>query len=257
MGKFSEQTPRTNERFSFLPLVHTCDGFDARRHMQTGELITDDVCEVFDEKITYLFYGRAAYKYELADEATTRLDLYPVCFVFDFDLVENIERIFPFDSGAMHHGILEKFMSEKISLLDFQLEGNASRVADVILKFYGSNENYLSGNPTDEKIDPLDFESRAVFDMGNSKGLAKADERRVTIEIQATETVPFAGGTLIGVVVPAAYIDSPMFNAFCASEPIEVRTYDIEVWHPSQAFGQLATEAKKLVLSLKQSTKVT
>lgn len=55
MSIFSEQIPKANETFSFLPLFHTCDGHFARKHMRAGALETDDSCEVFNEQITYLF----------------------------------------------------------------------------------------------------------------------------------------------------------------------------------------------------------
>lgn len=152
MSTFSDQVPRANETFKFLPLFHTCDGFFARKHLRAEELVTEDVCEVFNEQVTYLFYGRAAYKYALTDLATTQLSLYPVCFIFDLELIEDIKRIYPFDSGAMHHAFLKGFMDDKMTLADFESEPDTRRIADIVLKFFDNNSDYLKAKPNQREI---------------------------------------------------------------------------------------------------------
>ncbi|KOF22283.1 hypothetical protein AC244_01670 [Ensifer adhaerens] len=244
MSTFSEQVPRANETFQFLPLFHTCDGFFARKHMRRGELVTDDVCEVFNEQVTYLFYGRAAYKYGLTDLATTQLSLYPVCFIFDLELIEDIKRIYPFDSGAMHHDFLKAFMDDKMALADFEIEPDTRRIADIVLKFFDNNANYLNSRPNEREIDTLDFESTAFMEMTRSHVGSGADERRVTIEVQAGKTVPFANGLLKAMIVPIQYLESPFFRDFIDKQGIRVRAYEINVWNPKQSFGVVASAAK-------------
>lgn len=215
--------------------------------MRAGVLETNDCCEVFNEQITYLFYGRAAYKYALTDESTKQLNLYPVCFVFDLELLPDIKRIYPFDSGAMHHGLLKKFMDDKTVLADFEIEPEGRRIADIVLKFFNTNGAYLEGKINDRPIDPLDYESKAFVEMTNAHVGTLADERRVTIEVQAGQTVPFSKGLLKGMIVPMQYMDSPFFRDFIAKQGVDIRSYSIDVWNPKQSFGVLAGAAKQLL----------
>lgn len=247
MGRFSESTPRSNRSFKFLPLFHTCDGVDARRYMALGKIETEVECDVFKERITYLFYGRAAYKYDVTDEGTTRLDLYPVCFVFDFDFVPEIRRIYPFDSGAKHNGYLDKFINPKISMVEFEVEPDQNRVADIVVRFFRSNDRYLKGMPRHMTIDPLDFESEAYRAMAQGHVADRSDERRVTIEVQAGSEVPFGNGALKGLICPIQYLDSSAFKAFCTLHPIPIRTYQIAVWNPRASFAVLASTVSQFL----------
>lgn len=213
--------------------------------MRAGEMVTEDVCEVFNEQVTYLFYGRAAYKYAAPDFATKQLSLYPVCFIFDLEMITDIKRIYPFDSGAMHHDFLKPFMHDQMTLADFEIEPESRRVADIVLKFFDTNSNYLKAEPNRRDIDPLAFESEAYVKMTNAHVGSPADERRVTIEVQAGKTVPFSNGVLKGIVVPMQYLDSPIFKNFVGKEGIAVRCYEIDVWNPKQSFGVLAGAAKQ------------
>ncbi|MFB8342450.1 hypothetical protein ACWGNA_13390 [Brucella cytisi] len=245
MSIFSEQVDRANTLFSYLPLFHTCDGFDARKHFQMRELQTEDICEVFDEKITYLFYGRPAFKYEVTDQSTKQLQLYPVCFVFDLYFIKDIKRIYPFDSGAMHHKLLSDFVGSKMTLADFELEPDRKRIADVVLRFYETNSAYLESKFKGRPIDPLNFESVAYQQMNDAYLANTADERRVTIEVQAGQTVPFSGGALKAVIAPTQYLSSPLFQSFVSELKIDVRTYEINVWNPRMSFGLLADLSKQ------------
>ncbi|WP_027684237.1 hypothetical protein [Rhizobium leguminosarum] len=247
MSIFSEQIPRATETITFLPLFHTCKGFVAREHMRAQKLETADFCEVFNERITYLFYGRAAYKYGLLDQATNQLNLYPVCFAFDLELIKDIKRIYPFDSGAMHHGLLKDFMDEKTVLADFEIEPDTRRISDIVLRFFDGNHFYLAAQPNGQPIDPLDFESKAFVEMTNAHVGSRADERRVTIEVQAGDTVPFASGVLKGMVVPIQYLESPFFKSFSQRPGFHVTTYMIDVWNPKQSFGVLAAAARQFI----------
>jgi len=245
---FSDQIPRTNETFTFLPVFHTCRSFMARKHMLAKQLEADDApCEVFNERITYLFYGRAAYKYALKDDATKQLNLYPVCFVFDLELIKDIKRIYPFDSGAMHHGLLSDFMDEMSVLADFEIEPETRRIADIVLKFFDNNKAYVDARTNGQPVDPMDFESKAFVEMTNAFVGSRADERRVTIEVQAGHTVPFANGALKGMVVPMQYLESPFFRSFKQRPGFRITTYSIDVWNPKQSFGVLAAAARQFV----------
>jgi hypothetical protein len=249
MSEFSASVPRHNTSLSFLPVYHTCDGIDFRRHIRGGQLNSTDLCEVFNERITYLFYGRPSYKFNSPNSSTRRLEAYPVCLIFDFELIPEIKRIYPFDSGAKFHNMLDDFIDKKLQLVDFEIEPETSRVTDVVLKFFGSNEAYLACQPSSDAIDPLQYEAQSYLEMLRALS-GKADDRRATIEVQAGTTVPFSGGVLKGIVTPIQYESSSIFTEFREKLNIPSSTYEIALWHPMHAYGQLVTEAQKLARML-------
>ena len=197
-SRFSAQTPLSNQAFSLLPVFHTCDGFDARNYVERNAIETAEECEVFGEKITYLFYGRPAFKYASDEEASTNLALYPVAFVLNLEKISKLKRLFPFDTGAMSNKRYKSFLHKKSAIIDFELEPQTNRINDVVLHFFGSNDAYLGYQPKDVTISAASFESRSYAEMLRSFAAAPADERRATIEIQAEKTVSFGASALSG-----------------------------------------------------------
>jgi len=80
-----------------LPLVHTTESYYLKKIVGSG-IVEARRCNVFrNEKLSYFFVGRAAYKRELHQEAEY-WEL-PACLVFSF-FIDGVKRIYPFDSGA-------------------------------------------------------------------------------------------------------------------------------------------------------------
>lgn len=251
MSKFSDQVPNHNDVLEFLPLFHTCDSFQARTYIGKKLLRTEDVCEIFKEPITYLFYGRPAFKYTVRDGNTVNLAMYPICFVFDIDLIGAIRRIYPFDTGALYHKILERFIHDKNVVADFELEPSTKRISDVILQFHGSNRNYIESRLRDKlAIDPFNFESVSFEKMHDRYAPDRSDERRVTIEIQAEQELSLTSGALKAIIVPTQMLGSPFLLNFVSTVGCDVRSYDIDVWDPKSSFALVASEAKKYIFSL-------
>ncbi|CDZ46972.1 hypothetical protein [Neorhizobium galegae] len=248
MSNFSDQVPLSNQRLEFLPLFHTCDAFQGRTYLREQLLKTEDVCEVFNEQITYLFYGRPAFKYSMNEGNYVNLSMYPLCFVFDIDLVGAIKRIFPFDTGALHHKILKRFIHEKNVVADFELSPDQNRISDVIIHFYGSNRSYVDGKLADLQIDEFDFESTAFSQMHNRYVPDGSDERRITIEVHGEQQISLDKGALKALIVPAPMLDSQFLRNFSSSNGVELRSYDIDVWDPTVSFALVATAAKKYIL---------
>ncbi len=247
MPNFSEQVPRTNEAYEFLPLFHTCEAFQARTYIRDRELKTTDICEVFDEPITYLFYGRPAYKYATKGGATKNLASYPICFIFDVDLLPEIKRIYPFDTGALHHKILSNFIHNNNVVADFEIEPERNRIADIVLHFHGSNENYLSGTVEPREYDPFAFESVAYAEMHHAYVPDRSDERRVTIEVHASETLKLRDGALRAIIVPEAMLGSKLLEEFSSDVDVDIRTYEVDMWDPIYGFAMIARVAKAYI----------
>ncbi|WHA40173.1 hypothetical protein [Agrobacterium larrymoorei] len=250
MTNFSDQIPRSNEAYEFLPLFHTCEAFQARTYIKNRELKTTDVCEVFEEPITYLFYGRPAYKYAVKGGGHTNLANYPVCFIFDVDLLPEIKRIYPFDTGALHHKMLSNFIHSDNTVAHFELEPERNRIADIVLHFHGSNQNYLSGTVDPKTYDPLDFESIAYTEMHKSYVPDKSDERRITIEVHAPEMLRLKDGSLKAMIIPTPMLGSKLLNDFVDDTEVDVRTYDIDIWDPIYGFAGIARVARSYIAEM-------
>lgn len=246
-SRFSTQVPLSNQAFTLLAVFHTCDGFDARAYVERNEIDTTETCEVFNEKITYLFYGRPAYKYAVEDEASTNLALYPISFLLNLGKVEKLKRVFPFDTGAMFHKRYKSFIPKKNAILDFELEPTTNRINDVVLHFFGANDEYQRFKPKDFEIRPAFFETKSYVEMLRSFASAPADERRATIEIQADKTVSFGSGAIAGIILPTPLRDDPLFSIFIQQNEIECETYDIHVWNPAQSFGLISACADTIL----------
>lgn len=249
-SRFSKQVPLSNQAIDLLPAYHTCDGFDARSHVERREIETTDICEVFGKRITYFFYGRPAFKYAVEDEATSDLALYPVCFVMNLETMEPLERIFPFDTGAMFHKRLKRYFHRKNTILDFELEPDTYRIKDVIFHFFGDTKNYIHPTRADREFAAEDFESVSYSNMIESHVRAEADERRVTIELHAPPRIALAKPSLQAVILPTQLRDSRLYSDFINSNGIRAQCYDIEVWNPALSFGLVSAAAKRFMLSM-------
>lgn len=247
MSKFSSQVSRSNNTYEFLPLFHTCEAFQARSYIEDRCLTTTDICEVFEEPITYLFYGRPAYKYAMKDGSTTNLASYPICFVFDIDLLPEIKRIYPFDTGALHHKFLNNFIHDNNVVAHFELEPERNRIADVVLHFHGTNENYLAGKLKPREHDPFHFESISYAKMHENYVPDRSDERRITMEVHAPQSLQLKKGALKAVILPTPMLGSQFFKAFIEESEVDVRSYDIDMWDPIYSFATVATTARKYI----------
>jgi hypothetical protein len=249
-SRFSEQVPISNQAIDLLPVYHTCDGFDARSHIERREIKTTDVCEVFNEKITYFFYGRPAFKFAVGDESTTDLSLYPVCFVMNLEKIGPLKRLFPFDSGAMFHKRFKRYFHHKNTVLDFELEPQTSRIKDMVFHFFGDTKNYIHPTRADRSFAVENFESVSYSKMIESHVRAEADERRVTIELQADADVALTKQSLQAIILPTPLRDSKLYRDFIDANDIRAQCYDIEVWNPALSFGLVAAAAKRFTLSM-------
>src|SRR5205807_1545800 len=85
-----------------MPLTHVAPMF-AFRGIVTGNHLVPEKCDHYGEDLTYLFYGRPAYRVK---QETSHLLPWsvPVLFVLDSEKTYRIRRVIPFDSGAFMSG---------------------------------------------------------------------------------------------------------------------------------------------------------
>src|SRR6266705_1300157 len=90
-----------------LPLVHITRAY-AFDYIVDGDTLEPSACEVFKEKILYLFYGRPAYRAKEGNNARLEFE-WPIVFVFNPEKISEIKRIFPFDTGAFAQQLYAEF----------------------------------------------------------------------------------------------------------------------------------------------------
>lgn len=253
MSKLSEQLPRYNVQFDLLPLFHVCDAYNAREHLALGEITTDIECDVFGGRLNYLFYGRPAYKYATETGSTRNLSVYPVAFVLDAESVDSIRRIFPFDTGAMQIGMYKSYFHKKSSNLDFELEPTTSRIKDLVIHMYGTNENYTRFDLADARSSPNSFEMNGLAELFRSLHAQAADERRATIEVQTDNAIVLSPESLIGMIVPLPFMEDPLYKDFAQANNALLEPYEIAVWDPSQCFGLVQNAARLLMTRLAEA----
>lgn len=169
----------------------------------------------------------------------------PVCIVLKADFVSNPKRIAPFDTGAFKRDLFAEHMHKKMKVEDFLLDNSMDMPARLVGHFYGTNRRYFQGEPVSVQIPPREFEAQCFYNLVCDKGKSLADDRCLTIEIQADRTVTLNAGDVLLVVLPNAFMDDPWLRArICNDWSAEVRTYDTHRCDPAEYLSRVYHEVE-------------
>lgn len=177
-----------------LPFFHSTDAFAVGDIIDDKGEIKPQLCPVFEpEQITYLFYGRAAFRPNLNEESTELGHYLPVCIIFKPDISISIKRIFPFDSGAFTKDYYKSYLHKKMKLGDFLLEPSEETPGQVVRRFYTDNTNYIMGQAhTSEPVDPSEFEAKSYEALIDAQGSNALDSRGGVVEVQTDDILDIA-----------------------------------------------------------------
>ena len=195
-----------------LPLTHITDGYSFRDILENGEL-RPTTCEVFREKLLYLFYGRPVYRVWSDVKATSFPIFYPICILLKPECLKMAKRVFPFDSGAFDANMygdymemygrfdLDSFLVNPIPHIPNQipLPGTPGHVVST---FFGTNYNYYNNEIRNALKFGLYFEAESYYEMIASKKEEKYDSRCSTIEIQTDATIHLSKDTVYAIFLP-------------------------------------------------------
>jgi hypothetical protein len=198
-----------------LPLIHitTCYDFD---RITRGNSLSPQHCDVFNEELTYLFYGRPAYRAKDGNNARLEFE-WPIIFLLDPEKISPIKRVFPFDSGAFKLGYYRDFFHVQSKISDFVLEPTIDSVRKIVGAFYVSHAEYYSGSTRKNVELPLrQFEMQGVYELsripgvqGGHPGKPTRDERSSAIEVQVADPINLKEA-LIAIILPEPYIGDPV-----------------------------------------------
>jgi hypothetical protein len=212
-----------------LPLVHTTEAYFLKKIIASGK-IEARPCNVFrNEKLSYFFVGRAAYKRDLHQEAEY-WEL-PTCIVFSF-FVNGARRIYPFDSGAFRAKRYPRFVN-MMNMDDFEVATDHEAPHKIIGTFFGNTRNYyrLAARPKDQfeskfDVEVLDEEMKALYKLILVKD-KKFDDRRFAIEMQFNHDVDLQDKSPILAILPETYLSDDKYITKIRSLGTEVLTYPV------------------------------
>jgi hypothetical protein len=148
---------------------------------------------------------------------------------FDPDLVHAKKRIFPFDTGAFANQRYTAWMHDAMDLRDFELTNLADAPQRYVSSFFGTNHNYLKLTPRAPPVSYTGhFEVDAMVSLLTDPNGDKADDRRLTLELQVQEPIPFDSAVVRALIIPRSLRAAPYIQRFLKGpgRGVEVRAYD-------------------------------
>jgi len=230
-----------------LPLTHIMDSYTLEGQYGTAELKMED-CDVFQEPLIYIFYGRPAFRPNM-DKNPTSDDLHePVCFILKPDLFHNVDRVYAFDTGAHHLDLYQPYLHKKMNRDDFQLvPPDVLSAKKSVTAFFETNENYLLSKPkvknTRSKLNKL---CGAYIKLIQNIGEAKTDDRCSAIELQFKRNINIEKSVL-AVVAPkreAELMRNQISNIPWLGVNVDILHYrSIGRSNPSELYGAMRERA--------------
>jgi hypothetical protein len=221
-----------------LPVVHTRPS-RLLKNISQHSAIAPEPCDVFvGEDLSYFFVGRPAYKYWSDGREAEYWEL-PCCFIFEFATLQNIKRVFPFDSGAFHNRLYPPYLNQ-MRLEDFEVSSVADSVSRIVGAFFGDLPSYFALRPKDERafeaefnLDVFDAEIRGLHRLAREKSPTTFDDRRFSIEMQDTSTIDLLVKNPLAVIAPYNYFKNGTFRDLVTNSwratPLGYPTYALSV----------------------------
>lgn len=169
-----------------LPLVHITRCEILPYIVANHELRSTTKCDVFDEYLIYLFYGRPAYRSALGSEPSGNLDLCPVAFVFKpYTIGHLAKRVFACDSGGVQRGYFENHLHPP-DRDEMQLDTTLDSACKLVSLIFGDNSRYFLGKAN--AAVPLAFApgspAARFHALLTDTGAIAGDDRRSAVEVQ-------------------------------------------------------------------------
>src|SRR6516165_6378384 len=168
--RFAAFIARQEPSKGVLPAVHTTRAYSFDEMLGDDSLEPSD-CPVFKEKLTYLFYGRPAYRAKDGNNARLQFE-WPIIFIFDPTNIGLLLRVFPFDTGAFDIRLYKQFFDERSQLNDFSVEPSLDSIKKIVGAFYQDHGEYYSGNShKNVEIPNRQFEAEGVLELSRLPGV--------------------------------------------------------------------------------------
>lgn len=215
--RFRRFIASSNEEGTKLPLLHTTAAYDFTE-IAGADSIAPMHCDIFDEELTYLFYGRPAYRTQAAVHRNLKYN-WPFCFVLDPEHVASVKAIYPFDTGAFALGLYQGFFHKNTERDDFRLPGDLKYARKVAGRFYEDAKDYLTGGTQKYEDLPLsEFEAQGIQALANypqrvalNANTPQRDERSTSIEVQSNCQIEIDEACM-ALIIPEPWAVEPIFQ---------------------------------------------
>lgn len=220
-----------------LPLTHVTDAYALRDVVASGR-ITPQPCPVFGEPLLYLFYGRPAFRKNMAVQASRNSAYAPVCLKLHPPNSVAPCRMFPFDSGAFDANLFKPIFHNQMQLEDFGLEPDLSSARRLVRLFFHDNARYFHNTRFETPvIGRFDFEVQCYDDLVQKADEDAVDERLSAIELQLDGPVDLRS-QVAAVVVPEPFMEDAALMTRLAELEVEPLPYVyVERWRPLDCTG--------------------
>lgn len=230
-----------------LPFFHTCKGENLRDIFLSKE-ITPSQCKIFNKPLTYLFYGKPAYRVSGGGSTSRDCGRFPVTFIIELD--ENsasVEQIFPFDTGAFVNEIFKDVFETETNPKKYKLGSSLEDIRKFITCFYSTDKNYFYCKPNIKKdgFDPFSFELNRILKLIEEGSSKKYDNRAYTVELQIASPLVFDNSSIRAILLPADFMGSSDFADYLYNNDIEAITYNLEQVDPSHMTPHLNALAEE------------
>jgi len=191
-----------------LPLVHTTTCFRLNSISRSHSIQTSP-CKVFNENLTYFFYGRPAYRDSSAVRPVRDIGFYPICFVFKPGAISvTPRRLYPFDSGAFQKGLYEPAIPASQALLTYEVLATIESARRIVRGFFDTDEPYLANQPKAGLLFKAgEIEADAYYNLISGGGQPDCDDRCSAIEVQIDVELDLSARVLMAVVLPNSFLD--------------------------------------------------
>jgi len=230
--RFKEFVSRAEPTTSFLPLTHVTDAYALRDIVEDGAL-EPTACPVFREPLLYLFYGRPAFRKNIATQSSRNRAYAPVCLIVHPANELTPRRIFPFDSGAFDAKLMSSFFHNRMRVEDFGLEPDLTSAAQLVKLFFDSNHKYFSNRTAQPPgIPALNFEAQSYAELIQKADEDEVDERLSTVEVQISGSVDLQSH-VVAVVLPEPFLEDSELMARLAELNVEPLPFMyVDRWRP-------------------------
>lgn len=237
---------------SKLPWLHTTQSGHLADIIGTGSIAAMP-CNVFEgEKLTYLFVGRPAYKYEM-DPGETQEWLLPSVFVIRFpDKEPAIKRLYPFDSGAFSRQRFPRYVTFFKAGM-YELDPDRESIGRVVSTFFGSDQAYWrrqAHSPEkfgeEHDLTPRHAAVKAVNLLYREKSSEKFDDRAAAIEVQLDTDILLSRQNLLGVVIPNEYKRDKQMMPILRALTQNIESYDHYPLNGTNYFSEIYSAVAKI-----------
>jgi hypothetical protein len=188
-----------------LPLIHTSLS-TYLTSFATSHTLQPRHCNVFNESLVYLFYGRPAYRSEKGSKYGEPIALCPVCFVFKPRTVSmSLHRVMPCDSGAVNKRLFEPEL-HRSDLGELELDPVIESARRLVSLVFETNNKYFFGKAKSGVSFPDGTLGKRYCDLLLRPGPADYDDRKSAIEIQVNQIISLRN-QLMFVVLPREFLE--------------------------------------------------